>query len=101
MFAYDLDVDEAHWRRAATERLAALAKPPGSLGVLEDWAITLCVAQRTLAPTAEPASVIVFAGDHGVKLADESLSPYPASATSSWSTARSLAARRTSGAATR
>ena len=81
MFAYDLDVDEAHWRRAATERLAALAKPPGSLGVLEDWAITLCVAQRTLAPTAEPASVIVFAGDHGVKLADESLSPYPASAT--------------------
>jgi nicotinate-nucleotide--dimethylbenzimidazole phosphoribosyltransferase len=81
MFAYDLDVDAAHWRRAATERLAALAKPPGSLGVLEDWAITLCVAQKTLAPTAEPASVVVFAGDHGVKLTDESLSPYPASAT--------------------
>ena len=42
MSAYDGDA--AHWRRAATERLAALAKPPGSLGVLEDWAITLCVA---------------------------------------------------------
>ncbi|KAH8056409.1 phosphoribosyltransferase [Aureococcus anophagefferens] len=79
MSAYDGDA--AHWRRAATERLAALAKPPGSLGVLEDWAITLCVAQRTLAPTAEPATVVVFAGDHGAKLADESLSPYPASAT--------------------
>ena len=61
----------------AQERLASLAKPPGSLGVLEDWAATLCAVQKTLQPTAEPAAVVIFCADHGCKKADEALSPYP------------------------
>ena len=63
----------------ARERLASLAKPPGSLGVLEDWAITLCQLQNTLQPVAEPQSVLIFCADHGVKKADGALSPFPAS----------------------
>ena len=63
----------------ARERLASLAKPPGSLGTLEDWAAVLCAAQQTLRPAADPASVLVFCGDHGVKKADDGLSPFPPS----------------------
>eukprot|EP00931_Biecheleriopsis_adriatica_P005577 TRINITY_DN107076_c0_g1_i1.p1 TRINITY_DN107076_c0_g1~~TRINITY_DN107076_c0_g1_i1.p1 ORF type:complete len:383 (-),score=59.45 TRINITY_DN107076_c0_g1_i1:443-1537(-) len=63
------------------DHLASLAKPPGSLGTLEDWAVTLCTAQRTLSPQVDPARVLVFCGDHGSKRADASLSPYPASVT--------------------
>mmetsp|Transcript_32020 Transcript_32020/g.91922 ORF Transcript_32020/g.91922 Transcript_32020/m.91922 type:complete len:365 (-) Transcript_32020:40-1134(-) len=72
------------------ERLASLAKPPGSLGVLEDWAATLCEVQQTLAPEAEPASVLVFCADHGCKKADDALSPYPRAVTQA--VFRSLAA---------
>lgn len=62
-------------------RLAGLAKPPGSLGALEDWAATMCEQQQTLSPTAEPASVLVFCGDHGCKREDAALSPYPPAVT--------------------
>ena len=61
------------------ERLDSLAKPPGSLGTLEEWAIALATAQKTNAPAAEPATIAIFAADHGVKKADDSLSPFPAS----------------------
>ncbi len=63
------------------ERLASLAKPPGSLGTLEEWAIVLCRVQKTLEPVATPASVLVFCADHGVKKADQALSPFPQSVT--------------------
>ena len=63
----------------AAERLASLAKPPGSLGTLEDWAATLCTVQGTLTPAASPQTVLVFCADHGVKKADAALSPFPAS----------------------
>ena len=42
------------------ERLASLAKPPGSLGTLEEWAATLCTVQGTLTPAAAPQTVLVF-----------------------------------------
>ena len=61
------------------EKLQALAKPPGSLGLLEDWAAVLCHAQGTLTPTANPASILVFCGDHGVKKGDAMISPFPPS----------------------
>jgi len=62
----------------------------GSLGTLEDWAVTLCEVQQTLTPVAEPASVIVFCADHGAKRADAALSPYPPAVTQA--VFRSLAA---------
>ena len=61
------------------ERLDSLAKPPGSLGLLEAWATKLCLAQETLTPTADPASILVFCGDHGVKAAHAPISPFPPS----------------------
>ena len=71
---------DSRWRRAAEARVVSLAKPPGSLGTLEAWYVTLCAVQETLEPAAGPACAIVFVGDHGL-MKDSPLSPYPQSAT--------------------
>ena len=47
-------------------RLDALAKPPGSLGRLEDLAVWLACAQGRDVPTADATRLLVFAADHGV-----------------------------------
>ena len=62
--------------RAAVD---ALAKPPGSLGVIEDVAIRLGLIQGSMTPTAERALLMIFAGDHG--LVAEGVSRYPAAVT--------------------
>jgi nicotinate-nucleotide--dimethylbenzimidazole phosphoribosyltransferase len=84
-----LDLDELSSRveppdeeaAAATRaRLATLAKPPGSLGRLEDLAAWLAGAQGACPPhDPERARVVVFAGDHGVAAAG--VSAYPPAAT--------------------
>jgi len=43
-----------------------LTKPPGSLGKLEDVAISLCRTQGSLAPRTRPRHLAIFAADHGV-----------------------------------
>ena len=47
----------------ARERLASLAKPPGSLGALEDWAVVLCAA-RGLFKSRRRAYVYSRLGGH-------------------------------------
>ena len=61
-------------RRAAT-RQAALTKPTGSLGVLEDIALKLAALQGRELPLARPAAALVFASDHPV--ARHGVSAYP------------------------
>jgi nicotinate-nucleotide--dimethylbenzimidazole phosphoribosyltransferase len=61
------------------EHLNALAKPPGSLGRLEDLAARLCVIQQTLAPRSTPRRVVLFAADHGVVA--EGVTAWPAEVT--------------------
>jgi nicotinate-nucleotide--dimethylbenzimidazole phosphoribosyltransferase len=60
-------------------RLDSLAKPPGSLGRLEQLAERLCRIQRTLVPSVERRRLIVFAADHGVVA--EGVSAWPAAVT--------------------
>ncbi|TKJ20514.1 nicotinate-nucleotide--dimethylbenzimidazole phosphoribosyltransferase [Blastococcus sp. CCUG 61487] len=61
---------------AARERLDRMTKPPGSLGVLEDVAAQLAgIAGSCPAPLPEPASVAVFAADHGVHV--QGVTPWP------------------------
>ena len=55
------------------------AKPPGSLGRLEDLAVQLGMIWHPAPPRTDRAMVFVFAGDHG--LAEDNVSPYPASVT--------------------
>jgi nicotinate-nucleotide--dimethylbenzimidazole phosphoribosyltransferase len=66
-------------REAALRHLGRLAKPPGSLGRLEDLAGRLCAIQGTLAPQTRPRRVVVFAADHGVVA--EGVTAWPSSVT--------------------
>jgi nicotinate-nucleotide--dimethylbenzimidazole phosphoribosyltransferase len=62
--------------RAARERLDRMTKPPGSLGVLEDVAAQLAgIAGSCPAPLPTPATVAVFAADHGVHA--QGVTPWP------------------------
>jgi nicotinate-nucleotide--dimethylbenzimidazole phosphoribosyltransferase len=66
-------------REAIRRHLERLAKPPGSLGRLEDLAERLCTIQGTLAPRTRPRRVVVFVADHGV--VDEGVTAWPSSVT--------------------
>jgi nicotinate-nucleotide--dimethylbenzimidazole phosphoribosyltransferase len=53
-----------------------MTKPPGSLGVLEDVAAQLAgIAGSCPAPLPTPATVAIFAGDHGVHA--QGVTPWP------------------------
>src|SRR5579872_2676878 len=56
------------------------AKPPGSLGRIEDLAVRLGLIQGRSDPRIEHVVLFVFAGDHG--LTEEGVSSYPAEVTS-------------------
>ena len=61
---------------AAAQRLDRMTKPPGSLGQLEEVAITLAgIARACPPPLPEPAAVAVFAADHGVHA--QGVTPWP------------------------
>lgn len=55
------------------------AKPPGSLGRIEDLAVRIGLIQDRLAPRIARTDLYVFAGDHG--LTQEGVSAYPSSVT--------------------
>ncbi len=62
--------------RAARERLAALAKPTGALGRLEDLAAWLAAVQGVCPPRPlDRVRLVVLAGDHGVS--HDGVSAYP------------------------
>ncbi len=50
----------------ARRHLDRLAKPPESLGRLEELAARLCSIQGTLTPRTWPRRLVLFAADHGV-----------------------------------
>lgn len=61
---------------AARERQLRLTKPPGSLGRLEDVGVQLAgLAGECPPPVPAPATVAVFAADHGVHA--QGVSPWP------------------------
>jgi nicotinate-nucleotide--dimethylbenzimidazole phosphoribosyltransferase len=65
--------------RALRARLDGKAKPPGSLGRIEDLAVQLGLIRHSLTPALDRVVLLVFAGDHG--LTEEGVSHYPASVT--------------------
>ncbi len=54
-------------------------KPPSSLGRVEALALQMAVAQQTTEPKADPACLLLFAGDHG--LVESGVSAWPSEVT--------------------
>lgn len=77
---------------ALRARIDGLAKPPGSLGVLEALAVRLALIQGRPDPRADRITLLLFAGDHG--LTAEGVSGYPAGVTAAM--VRTLLAGRAS-----
>ena len=71
-------LDEAAMR-AARERQNQLTKPQGSLGRLEELAVTIAGITGNERPTVARKAIIVLAADHGV--AAEGVSAYPQAVT--------------------
>lgn len=71
---------DPRWGAQARGLHTQLTKPPGSLGRLEALGARLCGIQARVPPRADPARVVVFAGDHGVAATQE-VSPYPCEVT--------------------
>lgn len=57
---------DSDWHHRARIHQQQLTKPPGSLGRLEDVAVSFCAWQKTLQPTMDDVLVAIFAGDHGI-----------------------------------
>lgn len=72
-------VPSARHEASARSRQAVLTKPAGSLGVLEELAVTLAALQATERPRAASAPIVLFAGDHGVTA--QGISAYPSAVT--------------------
>ncbi|GBF88556.1 nicotinate-nucleotide-dimethylbenzimidazole phosphoribosyltransferase [Raphidocelis subcapitata] len=64
-------------RAAARAAMDGKAKPPGSMGLLEDWAVRLAELQGTLAPRVATCCLLLFAADHGVTREQPAVSAYP------------------------
>src|ERR1700724_799005 len=60
-------------------RIDGKAKPPGSLGRIEDLAVQLGMIRHPDPPSGDRAVLLVFAADHG--LTEEGVSQYPSAVT--------------------
>lgn len=63
------------WYKKAKVRLDNLTKPLGSLGRLEEFAMSLVAITENEKPSIDKKAVFTFAGDHGVT--EEGVSAYP------------------------
>lgn len=73
-----VDLSDA-MRSAAQQRQNMLTKPPGSLGALEQLAITIATIQGRQEPQAEHVEIAIFAGDHGIM--EDGVSAFPQAVT--------------------
>lgn len=71
-------------RAAAIARQAQLTKPAGSLGALEEIAVSLAALAPDGVPASRPAAALVFAADHPV--AARGVSAYPSAVTPAMAT---------------
>lgn len=77
--AFDQRAGRKAMRERLESRLRGKAKPVGALGRLETLAIQIGLVTGSIKPDLGPATIVVFAGDHG--LTAEGISAYPSSVT--------------------
>ena len=62
-------------RPAIQDKIDNLNKPKGSLGVLEELAMQVCLIQQTLSPSLAHPCHLLLGGDHGIEREGVSVSP--------------------------
>ncbi|MFZ1813766.1 MAG: nicotinate-nucleotide--dimethylbenzimidazole phosphoribosyltransferase [Rhizobiaceae bacterium] len=70
---------ETDWLKKVQTEIDIKTKPPGSLGRIESLALHMGAIQKTLKPSADPAHLLLFAGDHG--MVAEGVSAWPSEVT--------------------
>lgn len=75
MYRFDIHPVDRRIQKEIEYKIDHLAKPKGSLGVLEETALQISLIQQTLTPQLKHPHNILFAGDHGV--AEEGVSFTP------------------------
>lgn len=62
-------------KQSIQDKIDNLNKPKGSLGMLEDLALQICLIQQTLSPKLSHPCHILFGSDHGIEREGVSVSP--------------------------
>lgn len=75
MRKYCINKPDDALRETIQYRIDNLNKPKGSLGVLEQLAMKVCLMQQTLHPMLRTPCHVLFGGDHGIEREGVSVSP--------------------------
>ncbi|MGX8696751.1 MAG: nicotinate-nucleotide--dimethylbenzimidazole phosphoribosyltransferase [Prevotella sp.] len=75
MRTFHIERPDQSKRRAIQEKIDNLNKPKGSLGMLEEIAMQICLIQQTLSPTLSHPCHLLLGGDHGIEREGVSVSP--------------------------
>jgi nicotinate-nucleotide--dimethylbenzimidazole phosphoribosyltransferase len=76
---FEIDVPDPKLAAQVQAEIDRKTKPLGSLGRIEKLALQLASAQCSLKPVADPARLLLFAGDHG--MVAEGVSAWPSEVT--------------------
>ena len=75
MITFDIQEPDETLREAIQAKIDNLNKPKGSLGMLEELAMQLCLIQQTLSPQLSHPCHLLLGGDHGIEQEGVSVSP--------------------------
>ena len=75
MRAFQIKKPDEAIRPAIQDKIDNLNKPKGSLGVLEELAMQVCLIQQTLTPSLASPCHLLLGGDHGIEREGVSVSP--------------------------
>lgn len=75
MLKFNIPAADSGMQDRIQKKIDNLNKPKGSLGLLEDLALKICMAQRTLSPTLSHPCHLLLGADHGIEREGVSLSP--------------------------
>lgn len=75
MKEFDIHPLNRSMEQLVVNKINNLTKPKGSLGVLEDLALQICLIQQTTSPSLDVPQNILFAADHGILQEGISVTP--------------------------